>query len=83
MSDPLEMRLRIYHDQCEEYVEVSEDADGLGLIELRHRDESDKIVARITMTDAQSVRLIQAVSILREFMAMQALRSMPTGGVEK
>ncbi len=72
MNGDFEMRFRLNHDSCGDYVEVSEDADGLGLVEIRARDESDKIQARITLTDEQAKNLIEALRQLRVFMASQS-----------
>lgn len=77
MGDGFEMRFRLYHDSCGDYVEVTEDADGLGLIELRARDEDDKIQARITLTDTQVTNLVDALNRL------QAFRSTPSESVAR
>ena len=72
MSLDFEMRFRLNHEACGDYVEVSEDADGLGLVELRARGEDDKIQSRITLTEEQAKNLIEAVRQLLAFTAAQA-----------
>jgi hypothetical protein len=69
----LEMRLRIYYEStgCEDYIEVCEDADGLGSIELRYRDENDKIGARINLHDGMAEQMIEALRTLQAFRATQ------------
>lgn len=82
MSVDHEMRFRIYHPDCGEYVEVAEDGDGLGLLELRARDENDKIMARITLTDEQVTALIRSLQILREFVAARNEDALPGDGAD-
>ncbi len=67
----LEMLFRIYYnDRSAECIEVTEDPDGLGMIELRYRpDDRDysSEMSRINLDDDQIPQLIEALTRLLEF----------------
>lgn len=58
MTYSLERIMRVYNDDTGDYVEVREDADGLGLVEIRQSENG----ARVVMTVDQALMLRDAVT---------------------
>lgn len=66
MTPELEMMFRIYYSTRDaECVEVAEDPDGLGMIEIRHSCGAPS--GRINLTDEMVPQLIEALNRLQEF----------------
>lgn len=64
-----EMRFRIWYSTGD-CLEVCEDAEGLGAIEIRYRDENDEIKARLNLWEDEQVdQLVRSLRMLEEFIA--------------
>lgn len=50
----LESLIEIWDDDSGSRLEIGPDRDGLGLLEIREKDASNKILARITLTKDQA-----------------------------
>ena len=63
MSDfELEHRFRIWDNRHGSFVEVCDDGDGLGLIDIRSHDDHGKELACITLEPQQAKLLLKALS---------------------
>ena len=58
----MERAMKIYNDDTGEHIEVTEDADGLGLLEIRIRDSDGVIGDRMTFEPDQIPFLIKALT---------------------
>lgn len=68
----LEIVRQIWHDKNGDRVEVGPDSDGLGLVEIRHRDMYSKITARITLEpDAASMVAAAMLACAKELKAVE------------
>lgn len=61
MKFSLEMVYEIWDDAHGERIEVGEDRDGIGITEIRSRQDDGVIISRITLHDEQIPLLIQAL----------------------
>ena len=63
MSDfELEHRFRIWDNRHGSFVEVCDDSDGLGLIDIRSHNDHGKELACITLEQQQAELLVKALS---------------------
>jgi hypothetical protein len=64
----MERLIRIYDDDCGDFVQISPDADSLDLVEFRQYSSKEEILARITMpleaAKLFSLALIEYVQIM-------------------
>lgn len=65
----LEHRYLIWNDDHGERIEVGEDGDALGLVEIRCVGDDGIIITRITMGPEAVPLLIEALQNLQEFLA--------------
>lgn len=61
MRYSLEMKMQIWDDNSGEVIEIGEDADALGLLEIKQKDQNGKILARISMDESAAPLAIKAI----------------------
>lgn len=57
----IELAIKIYNDETGERIEVTEDADGLGLIEIISVDENQKITNRFAFEPEIADGVVDAI----------------------
>lgn len=68
----LNMVMQVWNDDTGERIEVGEDRDGLGLLEIRYVSEDGKFGADIRMQPEHAPKLIEAIQRAAEFMLRDA-----------
>lgn len=62
----LELVMKIYNDNTGEAIEVGEDKDGLGMVEILYRDDKGKIGDRLSLEPEQIPYIIEALTKVSE-----------------
>jgi len=61
MRHSMEICYRIWNDDTGDHIAVTDDADGLGLFEIRQHDDQGKIMSRITLSKEELPLIISAL----------------------
>lgn len=66
------MVMQVWNDDTGERIDVGEDRDGLGLLEIRYVDETGKVRADIRIEPQHAHKLIESIQVVAEFMMRDA-----------
>lgn len=75
----LEQMFEIWNNKSGEHIEIGPDRDGLGFIEIRSYDDTEKLSEQITFTYEQAAMIVEAITALMKMSNAEVSRPASRG----